>query len=57
MEYPGAEPMGAAWAWLTTVLILLGGVLVLDQLGVNVAIVVSNGLHGLEHALDQPIFS
>jgi hypothetical protein len=56
MEYPGAEPMGAAWAWLTTVLILLGGVLVLDQLGVNVAIVVSNGLHGLEHALDQPIF-
>jgi hypothetical protein len=48
--------MGAALAWLTTVLILLGGVLVLDQLGVNVAVMVAGGLHSLEHALGQPLF-
>jgi hypothetical protein len=47
--------MGAALAWLTTVLLLLGGVLVLEQLGVNVAIIVNGAIHGVERALGQPL--
>jgi hypothetical protein len=47
--------MGAIGAWFTTVILVLSLILVLHQLGVNVAPALGTALHGVEHALGQPI--
>ena len=47
--------MGAALAWFTTVVILIAGVLLLYQLGINLGAVLENGLHGVEQTLGRSL--
>lgn len=47
--------MSASTAWFVTVVLLLGGVLVLHHLGWDVAASVQTALHGVEHLLGHPI--
>ncbi|MCI4369237.1 MAG: hypothetical protein L3K09_06725 [Thermoplasmata archaeon] len=43
--------MGAAMAWLTTVVVLLSGVVVLSYIGLNLAPAVGSWFHGIVHLL------
>ncbi len=47
--------MGAILAWFTTVVLVLSLFLVMHHLGVDVGPMVSSVLHGVEHALGQPL--
>ena len=47
--------MGAILAWFTRIVLVLSLVLVLHHLGVEVGPLVSTALHGVEHALAQPL--
>lgn len=47
--------MGVILAWFTTVVLLLSLILVLHHLGVEVGPIVSTAMHGVEHALGQPL--
>ena len=47
--------MGAMLAWFTAIVLLLSLVLMLHHLGVEVGPLVSSALHGVEHALGQPL--
>ena len=41
--------------WVVAVLLIVGGVLVLNHAGVDVGAAIGNGLHGLERFLGQPL--
>jgi hypothetical protein len=41
--------------WVVAVLLIVGGVIVLNHAGVEVGAAIGNSLHGIEHFLDQPI--
>ncbi|HXY47743.1 MAG TPA: hypothetical protein VEK13_07620 [Thermoplasmata archaeon] len=41
--------------WFVAVMMLLGLVLLLHQLGVDVAASISSGLRSIEHFLNQPL--
>lgn len=47
--------MGAAFAWSMTLLLMIAGVVALDQLGLNIGTVVSASMHAVEHFLGQPL--
>lgn len=48
--------MSAFHAWLATVLILVIGLVTLDQLGVAVGPGVATAMHSIEHWLGEPLF-
>ena len=52
---PRSGTMGAILAWFTAIVLLLSLVLMLHHLGVEVGPLVSSALHGVEHALGQPL--
>ncbi len=47
--------MGAPSAWFTTVVVVLIGVVVLQQLGIGLGSLLGTVLHGIEHILGEPI--
>jgi hypothetical protein len=47
--------MGVILAWFTTVVLLMSLFLVLHHMGVEVAPLLGNVLHGVEHVLGQPL--
>ncbi|HZY91757.1 MAG TPA: hypothetical protein VFG07_03150 [Thermoplasmata archaeon] len=47
--------MGVILAWFTAIVLVLSLVLVLHHLGVEIGPIVSTAVHGVEHALGQPL--
>ena len=49
--------MAAVTAWSLTLLLAIAGVVALNHLGLNLGVVVSAGIHAVEHFLGQPLFA
>ena len=49
--------MTATQAWLVTVTLVVGAVVVFFFLGWNLATEIGSALHGLEHFLGQPLWA
>jgi hypothetical protein len=47
--------MGAAFAWFTTMVVLLGGILALEHLGVNIGPAIGAVVRGVVHWLGVPL--
>ncbi|MCI4332001.1 MAG: hypothetical protein L3K19_09190 [Thermoplasmata archaeon] len=47
--------MGSFTAWFTSVVMVLGAVIVFNHLGVNLSPLLGSALHGIEHALGMPL--
>lgn len=47
--------MGALLAWFTAVLLVVGGVIVMHQIGIDVTPGIVGAIHGVEHLFGQAI--
>lgn len=47
--------MSAAWAWFTTVVLVVCGVIVMHQLGIDITPGIASAIHGIERLFAQPI--
>ncbi len=42
-------------SWIVAILLIVGGAVVLNHLGVDIGTLVANAAHSVEHVLGQPL--
>ena len=53
----GGPSMGALFSWFVVMVLLIGGLVVLQHLGVDLTQLIVYTMHGVERALGRPITS